>query len=88
MAHVFSEDGLAVSVTYAVADPKLRVVGFRLARQKSRLGGTIRGSFFVIKGECQAGPEVPAARRTDADRLILARQIGARPHPRRRLPGR
>ena len=32
MAHVFSEDGLAVSVTYAVADPKLRVVGFRLAR--------------------------------------------------------
>ena len=88
MAHVFSEDGLAVSVTYAIADPKMRVVGFKLARQESRLGGTIRGSFFVIKGEYQAGPEVPAARGTDAARLILVRQIEARLHPRRRLPGR
>jgi hypothetical protein len=24
---------------------------FRFARQKSKLAGTIRGSFFVIKGE-------------------------------------
>ena len=88
MAYVFSEDGLAVSVTYAIADPKLRVVGFRLARQKPRLGGTIRGSFFVIKGEYRAGPELPAACGTDTDRLILVRQIEARLHPRRRLPGR
>jgi len=52
---------------YAIGDPKKRAVGFKLsegmevpkeldgkfkfARQKSKLAGTIRGSFFVIKGE-------------------------------------
>ncbi|HEY5168812.1 MAG TPA: phage tail protein, partial [Thermoleophilia bacterium] len=67
MAHVFYEDGLAVNVMYTVDDPKKRAVGFKLsegmevpaelegrfkfARQKSKLAGTIRGSFFVIKGE-------------------------------------
>jgi hypothetical protein len=67
MAYVFYEDGLAVNVMYTIADPKKRAVGFKLsegmdvpselegefkfARQKSRLAGTIRGSFFVIKGE-------------------------------------
>jgi hypothetical protein len=67
MAYVFYEDGLAVNVMYAIDDPKKRAVGFKLsegmdvpkeldgkfkfARQKSRLAGTIRGSFFVIKGE-------------------------------------
>ena len=66
MAHVFYEDGLEVNVMYAVDDPKKRAVGFKLsegmevpqelgkfkfARQKSKLAGTIRGSFFVIKGE-------------------------------------
>jgi hypothetical protein len=25
--------------------------GFKFARQKSKLAGTIRGSYFVIKGE-------------------------------------
>ena len=66
-AHVFYEDGLEVNVMYAIDDPKKRAVGFKLAegmevpeelagtfkfaRQKSRLAGTIRGSFFVIKGE-------------------------------------
>ena len=65
MAYVFYEDGLAVNVMYAVDDPKKRAVGFKLsegmeipkelgkfkfARQKSKLAGTIRGSFFVIKG--------------------------------------
>jgi hypothetical protein len=65
--YVFYEDGLAVNVMYAVDDPKKRAVGFKLsdgmevpaelegkfkfARQKSKLAGTIRGSFFVIKGE-------------------------------------
>lgn len=50
-----------------VPDPKKRAVGFKLAkgmevprelqdkfkfaRQKSKLAGTIRGSYFVIKGE-------------------------------------
>ena len=67
MAQVFYEDGLAVNVMYGVNDPKKRAVGFQLsegmavpkelegkfkfARQKSKLAGEIRGSFFVIKGE-------------------------------------
>jgi hypothetical protein len=66
-SYVFYEDGLAVNVMYTVDDPKKRAVGFKLsdgmevpreldgkfkfARQKSKLAGTIRGSFFVIKGE-------------------------------------
>ncbi len=66
-AYVFYEDGLAVNVMYTVDDPKKRAVGFKLsegmavpkelegkfkfATQKSKLAGTIRGSFFVIKGE-------------------------------------
>jgi hypothetical protein len=66
MAYVFYEDGLVVNVMYSVDDPKKRAVGFKLsegmeipealegrfkfARQKSKLAGTIRGSFFVIKG--------------------------------------
>jgi hypothetical protein len=67
MAFVFYEDGLAVNVMWTIADKKKRAVGFKLsegmevpkeletkfkfARQKSKLAGTIRGSFFVIKGE-------------------------------------
>lgn len=65
-AYVLYEDGLVVNVMYTVDDPKKRAVGFKLsegmeapkelgkfkfARQKSKLAGTIRGSFFVIKGE-------------------------------------
>ena len=65
-AYVFYEDGLEVNVLYTIDDPKKRAVGFKLsegmevpaeletfkfARQKSRLAGTIRGSYFVIKGE-------------------------------------
>lgn len=65
-AYVFFEDGLGINVMYTVDDPKKRAVGFKLsegmevpteladkfkfARQKSALAGTIRGSFFVIKG--------------------------------------
>ena len=67
LAYVFYEDGLALNVMYTIDDPKKRAVGFKLsegmevpkelegtfkfARQKSRLAGTIRGSYFVIKGE-------------------------------------
>jgi len=67
IAYVFYENGLAVNVMYAIDDPKKRAVGFKLsdgmevpkelegkfkfARQKSKLAGTIRGSYFVIKGE-------------------------------------
>ncbi len=66
-SYVFYEDGLEVNVLYTVDNPKKRAVGFKLsegmdvpkelegkfkfARQKSKLAGTIRGSFFVIKGE-------------------------------------
>lgn len=64
--YVFYEDGLVVNVLYSIDDVKKRAVGFKLsdgmtvpteladkfkfARQKSKLAGTIRGSFFVIKG--------------------------------------
>jgi len=64
---VFYEDGLEVNVLYTLDNPKKRAVGFKLsegmgipkelaekfkfARQKSKLAGIIRGSFFVIKGE-------------------------------------
>ena len=67
MVYIFYEDGLVVNVMYTVNDPKKRAVGFKLsegmevpkeledkfkfAKQKSILAGTIRGSFFVIKGE-------------------------------------
>ena len=65
--YVFYEDGLGINVMYTVDDPKKRAVGFKLsdgmeipkelegrfkfARQKSKLAGTIRGSYFVIKKE-------------------------------------
>ncbi|MCL2467324.1 MAG: phage tail protein [Micrococcales bacterium] len=64
--YVFYADGLAINVMYTVDDAGKRAVGFKLsdgmdipaelsafkfARQRSKLAGTIRGSFFVIKGE-------------------------------------
>ncbi|HUR77898.1 MAG TPA: phage tail protein [Acidimicrobiales bacterium] len=63
--YVFYEDGLSINVLYALDDGGKRAVGFKLsegmeapaelakfkfARQKSKLAGTIRGSYFVIKG--------------------------------------
>ena len=66
-AYAFYESGLAVNVMYTLADAGKRAVGFKLsvgmdgpaelegrfkfARQRSKLAGEIRGSFFVIKGE-------------------------------------
>lgn len=63
---VFYEDGLSINVLYNLDDPKRRAVGlklsdgmdvpselvdrFKFARMKSKLAGTIRGSYFVIKG--------------------------------------
>jgi hypothetical protein len=65
--YVFYESGLSINVLYTVADGGKRAVGFKLSdgmeipeeladrfkfvRQKSKLAGTIRGSYFVIKGE-------------------------------------
>lgn len=67
IAYVFYESGLSINVMYTLDDPKKRAVGFKLsegmelpeelaskfkfARQRSKLAGEIRGSFFVIKGE-------------------------------------
>ena len=66
-AYVFYESGLSINVLYTIDDGGKRAVGFKLsdgmdvpaelaqsfkfARQRSKLAGTIRGSFFVIKGE-------------------------------------
>jgi hypothetical protein len=65
-AYVFYESGLSVNVRYPLDDPKKRAVGFKLsdgmdvptelasfkfARQRSKLAGTIRGSYFVVKDE-------------------------------------
>src|SRR3954452_9910798 len=63
-AYVFYESGLSINVLYG---PEKHAVGFKLsdgmeipaelesrfkfARQKSKLAGTIRGSYFVIKHE-------------------------------------
>ena len=66
-AYVIYESGLVINVMYTLEDGGKRAVGFKLAdgmpvpeelesrfkfaRQKSKLAGTIRGSFFVIKDE-------------------------------------
>ena len=62
---VFYESGLAVNVLWTRAEGGKRAVGFKLSegmeppdelaaftwvRQKSKLAGTIRGTYFVIKG--------------------------------------
>ena len=67
MAYVFYESGLSINVMYGLEEGSKRAVGFKLsegmevpeelasnfkfARQKSKLAGVIRGSYFVIKGE-------------------------------------
>jgi hypothetical protein len=66
MAYVFYRSGLSVNVMYTIEDGGKRAVGFKLsdgmevpaelgsfkfARQRSKLAGTIRGSYFVIKNE-------------------------------------
>jgi len=67
MAYVFYESGLSINVMYTIDGPEKRAVGFKLsdgmevpeelasrfkfARQKSRLAGTIRGSYFAFKTE-------------------------------------
>ena len=66
-SYVFYESGLSVNLLYTLADGGKRAVGFKLsdgmevpeeladrfkfARQRSKLAGTIRGSYFVVKGE-------------------------------------
>lgn len=66
-AYVFYESGLSINVMYTIADAGKRAVGlklsdgmevpaelaerFRFARQRSKLAGTIRGSYFTLKRE-------------------------------------
>ncbi len=65
MSYVFYESGLSINVMYTLEEGGKRAVGFKLsdgmdvpeeladkfkfARQRSKLAGTIRGSYFVIK---------------------------------------
>ena len=65
MAYVFYESGLSINVMYTIDEAGKRAVGFKLsdgmeipgelasrfkfARQKSKLAGTIRGSYFAFK---------------------------------------
>ncbi|MGI8506773.1 MAG: phage tail protein, partial [Solirubrobacteraceae bacterium] len=67
IAYVFYENGVSINVMYTVDGPEKRAVGFKLAegmevpaelasrfkfaRQKSKLAGTIRGSYFAFKNE-------------------------------------
>ena len=67
MSYVFYQSGLSINVMYTIAEGGKRALGFKLsdgmevpaelaprfkfAKQKSKLAGTIRGSYFVIKGE-------------------------------------
>ena len=67
MAYVFYESGLSINVMYTVDDPGERAVGFKLsegmevpaeiasrfkfASQKSKLAGTIRGSYFAFDND-------------------------------------
>jgi hypothetical protein len=67
IAYVFYESGLSINVMYTIDDVKKRAVGFKLsegmevpaelasrfkfARQKSKLAGTIRGSYFTFKND-------------------------------------
>ena len=67
MAYVFYESGLSINVMYTIDNSGKRAVGFKLsegmdvpaelasrfkfARQKSKLAGTIRGSYFAFKNE-------------------------------------
>ena len=67
IAYVFYESGLSINVMYTIDDPKKRAVGFKLsegmevpaelasrfkfATQKSKLAGTIRGSYFDFEND-------------------------------------
>ena len=67
IAYVFYENGLSINVMYTIDDPKKRAVGFKLsegmevptelasrfkfATQKSKLAGTIRGSYFAFQND-------------------------------------
>ncbi len=65
--YVFYQSGLSLNIMYTLDEPKKRAVGiklcedmeipkefadkFKFARQKSKLAGVIRGSYFVLKND-------------------------------------
>src|SRR5436305_11563125 len=67
IAYVFYESGLSINVMYTIDNDKTRAVGFKLshgmevpaelasrfkfARQKSKLAGTLRGSYFAFEND-------------------------------------
>ena len=67
IAYVFYESGLSINVMYTIDGPTKRAVGFKLsegmevpaelasrfkfARQRSKLAGTIRGSYFTFQND-------------------------------------
>ena len=67
IAYIFYESGLSINVMYTVDGPDKRAVGFKLsegmdvpeelasrfkfASMKSKLAGTIRGSYFAFKND-------------------------------------
>ena len=67
IAYVFYQSGLSINVMYTIDGPEKRAVGFKLsegmevppelasrfkfARQKSKLAGTIRGSYFAFEND-------------------------------------
>src|ERR1044072_6254099 len=99
-AYVFYESGLSINVLYG---PEKRAVGFKLsdgmdvpaelesrfkfARQKSKLAGTIRGSFFVVKGEDWPGRAGRPGSRARGDEHRRRRASRGPPAPRGRAAG-
>ena len=67
IAYVVYESGLSINVMYTIDDPKKRAVGFKLsegmevptelapqfkfASQRSKLAGTVRGSYFDFEND-------------------------------------
>ena len=67
IAYVFCDSGLSINVMYTVDDPNRRAVGFKpsegmevpvelasrfkFASQRSKLAGTIRGSYFAFRND-------------------------------------
>jgi UTP-glucose-1-phosphate uridylyltransferase len=67
VTYMFYDSGLSINVIYSLPDVKKRAVGlklsenmkipaelvtkFKFGRQKSKLAGIIRGSYFIIKNE-------------------------------------
>jgi hypothetical protein len=84
MAYVFYQSGLSINVMYTIDNPKKRAVGFKLsdgvdvpaelverfkfARQKSKLAGTIRGSFSSSRASTDHAHA--AARTTSSQRAF------------------